>query len=221
MAENLFPDGYEEEIVTQEDLVAGKPTGYRNGIAFDSMLGDFLRDGMHKILDSDGTESWKSWCINCLQTERYKHLAYSTDFGIEIDKAMRAGSREEAESILARQITEAFLADPYKRTKYIESIAFDWTAPDTVRVDITVHGRDWTTIDITAYITKASNTNPTQPQPGESGGLKVSSDGVGAVSIESPALSVASDGAGNVTITGVAVASDGVGNVTLSEKKEG
>ena len=154
MAENLFPEGYEDEVITQEDLKSEKPTGYRNGISFDYRLGDFLRDGMHKMLDSDGIESWKSWCINCLQTERYKHMAYSSDFGIEIDKAMKASGREEAESILARQITEAILADPYKRTKYIQEITFDWTAPDAVRVDVTIHGVDDTTIDITAYITQ-------------------------------------------------------------------
>lgn len=154
MAENLFPVGYEDEVITREDLAAGKPTGYRNGIAFNSESGDFLRDGMHKMLDSDGIESWKSWCINCLRTERYKHLAYNTDFGIEIDKAMKASSREEAESILARQITEAILADPDKRAKYIVEIKFDWTAPDTVCVSATIQGIDNATIDITAYITK-------------------------------------------------------------------
>lgn len=154
MAVNLFPEGYEDEVITQEDLKSEKPAGYRNGISFDYRLGDFLRDGMHKMLDSDGIESWKSWCINCLQTERYKHLAYSSDFGIEIDKAMKASGREEAESILARQITEAILADPYKRTKYIQEITFDWTAPDAVLVGVTIHGVDDTTIDITAYITQ-------------------------------------------------------------------
>ena len=154
MAANLFPEGYEEEVITEEDLLSEQPTGYRNGIAFDPVLGDFLRDGMHKMLDSDGIESWKSWCINCIQTERYKHLAYSTDFGIEIDKAMKASSREEAESILTRQITEAIMADPYKRTKYIEEIIYDWTAPDSVSVTVTIHGIDDVTIDITAYITR-------------------------------------------------------------------
>lgn len=154
MAENLFPEGYEDEVITQEDLKSEKPTGYRNGISFDYRIGDFLRDGMHKMLDSDGIESWKSWCINCLQTERYKHLAYSSDFGIEIENAMKASSREEAESILARQITEAILADPYKRTKYIQEITFEWTAPDAVLVGVTIHGVDDTTIDITAYITQ-------------------------------------------------------------------
>lgn len=154
MALNLFPEGYEEEIIAAEDLIAERPSGYKNGLAFDHQRGDFLRDGMHKLLDSDGIESWKSWCINCVQTERYKHLAYSTDFGIEIDKAMKATSREEAESILTRQITEAIMADPYKRTKYIEEIKYNWTAPDTVAVAVSIHGVDDATIDITAYITK-------------------------------------------------------------------
>ena len=154
MATNLFPEGYETEVVTEEERKSGKHTGYRNGIAFDSMRGDFIRDGMHKMLDCDGVESWKSWCINCLHTERYKHLAYSTDFGIELDKVFRAKSREEAESVLAREITEAILADPYKRAKYIEQITFDWTAPDSVCVGVTIQGIDNTTIDITAYITQ-------------------------------------------------------------------
>lgn len=151
---NLLPEGYEDEVVLEEDLVQEAPIGYRNGVAFSYETGDFKRDGMHKMLDSDGIESWKSWCINCLHTERYKHLAYSADFGIEISKAMKASSREEAESILAREITEAILADPYKRTKYIESIEFNWTAPDTVCVDLTIRGIEDATIDITAYITQ-------------------------------------------------------------------
>ena len=154
MAVNLFPEGYEAEVITAEDLASEQPAGYRNGIAFDSQSGDFLRDGMYKMLDSDGIESWKSWCINCLHTERYKHLAYSTDFGIEIEKAMRATSRGEAESILTRQITEAIMADPYKRTKYIAEITYNWTASDAVAVAVTIHGVDDATIDITAYITK-------------------------------------------------------------------
>lgn len=151
---NLFPEGYEEEIIDTDDLALEKPTGYRNGIAFDYQIGDFKRDGTNKILSSDGIESWKSWCINCLQTERGKHLAYSSDFGIEIDAALRASSREEAESLLTRQIIEAIMADPYERAADIEEILFDWTAPDTVAVDVTIHGVDDVTIDITAYITK-------------------------------------------------------------------
>ena len=151
---NLFPASYEDEVITEEDLTSGMPIGYRNGIAFDFETGDFIRDGKNKILDSDGIESWKSWCIICIQTERYAHLACPTAFGIDTAAAMRAQSREEAESILTREITEAILADPYERTKYVEDLEFDWTAPDTVKVSAVIHGIDDVTIDITAYLSK-------------------------------------------------------------------
>lgn len=151
---NLLPEGYEDDFISEEDIQAGKPVGYRNGIAFNYEAGDFPRDGMNRMLDSTGIESWRDWCINCLQTERYKHLAYSTDFGIELDAAMRSKSRDEAESILIRQITEALMADPYERTDYVSEILFDWTAPDTVSVDVTIHGINDVTIDITAYLTR-------------------------------------------------------------------
>lgn len=151
---NLFPAGYEDEVITEEDLTSDTPIGYRNGMAFDYETGDFKRDGKNKILDSDGIESWKSWCIICIQTERYAHLACPTDFGVEKEAAMRAKTKEEAESILTREITEAILADPYERTKYVEDIAFDWTDPDTVKVSAIIHGIDDVTIDITAYLSK-------------------------------------------------------------------
>lgn len=154
MAENLFPEGYENEVITSADRSALVPIGYRNGISFDETTGDFKRDGMNKMLDSTGIESWKSWCINCLQTERYKHLAYSTDFGIDLDAVLKAPSKAAAESILTREITEALLADPYERTAYIEELTIDWTAPDTIAVNATIHGIDDVTIDITAYLTK-------------------------------------------------------------------
>ena len=109
------------------------------------------------ILDSDGIDSWKSWCVNCLQTERYKHMAYSSDFGIELDAAFAAETREEAESILTRQITEALLADPYERCEFIEDITFTWTASDALQVAVIIHGIDDVTIDVTAYLTKGES----------------------------------------------------------------
>ena len=151
---NLLPEGYEDEIITTEDVESEKPVGYRNGLSFDYEAGDFRLDGRHKILDSDGIESWKSWCINCIRTERYKHLAYGTDFGVEWETVFSATSHEEAESILVRQITEALLADPNERTEYVETVEIEWTAPDAMTVKVVVHGMFDATIDITAYITK-------------------------------------------------------------------
>jgi hypothetical protein len=151
---NLFPTGYEDEVVLLTDVEADKAVGYRSGVAFDYQLEDFPRDGMHKLMDSTGIESWKAWCVNCLRTERGKHLAYNTDFGIDMDSALKAGSREEAESILTREITEALMADPYERTAYISDITFTWESLDTVAVSVTIHGIDDVTIDISTYLAR-------------------------------------------------------------------
>ena len=154
---NLYPEGYESEVIRAEDLVTGSPVGYRSGVSFDYLAGDYAKDGRNRLLDCTGIESWKSWCINCIQTERYKHLAYSTDFGIELDKVFAAESRGEAESILTREITEAIMADPYGRAEYVDSIEYLWSAPDSVEVRAVIRGIDDVTLDITAYISKGEN----------------------------------------------------------------
>ena len=151
---NLFPTGYENEVITPDDIVSNRPVGYKNGVAFDYRTGDFKRDGKNRMMDSDGIESWKSWCINCMLTQRYKYLGYSTDFGIELDKVFAAESREEAESILTRRITEAIMADDYGRCEYIESIEYEWPEPDGIQVRAILHGIEDTTIDVTAYLTR-------------------------------------------------------------------
>ncbi len=155
MGYNLMPKSSEIEntIETFSSEEANLPK-YLNGVAFDYETGDFRRDGRHKLLDSHGIESWKAWCINCIQTERYKHLAYSTDFGIETEPVFRAESREEAESALNRQIIEAIMADPYQRAEYVADIEFTWEAPDAIKAYVIIQGVDDVTIDIVAYITK-------------------------------------------------------------------
>lgn len=154
MAQNLFPTGYESETSTVSEIAKKTPVGFRNGVAFDYLAGDFPRDGRRRLMDSTGIESWKSWVINCMATARYKYLAYSPSFGIEIEKVFAATSRSEAESILTRQITDAMRADPYGRTQYIESIAYDWNSPEAVEVTAVLHGLEDVTIDVTAYITR-------------------------------------------------------------------
>ena len=154
MADNLFPEGYEAEAADVTQLPSQTPVGFRDGVLFSYETGDFPRDGRNRLQDSTGIESWKQWARNCLMTERYKHLAYSTDFGIELDAVFAASGREEAESILTRQITEALLADPYGRASYIEDIIYEWTGADAVTATVTIHGLEDVTIDVTAYITK-------------------------------------------------------------------
>lgn len=153
MPDNLFPEGYENEVVEVDEVDDSTTLGYHPGVAFDEDTGDFVRDGQNMIQESTGIESWRSWVINCMQTERYKYLAYSTDFGIDVDAVFSASSRAESENILTREITEAIMADPYERCAYVSQIEFTWTGPDSVQVDATIVGIEDVTIDVTAYIT--------------------------------------------------------------------
>ena len=152
MANNLFPEGYDQEVVTEDQVDTG-PIGYRPGVAFAWDPGDFVRDGRNRLVEASAIESWQQWCMNCLQTQRFKHLAYSSDFGINVDEVFSSESREEAESILTREINEALTADPYRRTQYIADILFEWTAPDSVQATVVVVGIADATIDVTVNIT--------------------------------------------------------------------
>ena len=151
---NLFPEGFEDEIVTAEELVSSAPIGYKGGASFDYESGDFVRDGRNHMTGCSGVDSWKQWCVNTLQTERYRCLAYSTDIGLELSPVFQATSRGEAESILVRQITEALMADPYQRTAFVERVDITWPAPDAVKAYVLVHGIQNVTIDFEISLAK-------------------------------------------------------------------
>lgn len=152
MAPNLFPIGYDNEVIALSELSEHTPTGYRPSSKFSWDTRDFLKTGNYQIQNASGVEAWEDWCMICLSTERYDHMAYNTDFGIETKEAFRAESREKAESILTRQITEALMADPYERTRYVSEIIYHWVGPDSVSVRVTVEGIDDVSIDIVVRI---------------------------------------------------------------------
>ena len=154
MSNNLYPLGYTEETLTADEISQTAAIGYRGGPTFDFSTGDFVRDGRNRIVECSGIESWKSWCTKAILTGRYNHLAYSFDYGVELDEALANSGKEEAESILAREITEALLADPYGRTQYVDTIDFSWNGPDSVAVSVTVRGIEDVTIDITAELNR-------------------------------------------------------------------
>lgn len=150
---NLFPEGYENEIMEPEELLGsagGTVIGYRGSIYFDGT--DLVRDGLNKLRASTGIEAWEQWCTKCLSTERYKYPIYPTDFGIETEEAFHAVTRDLAESILYREITEALKADPYGRTSYVENIVFDWQGSDSLYVSVSVIGIENASIDIIVKI---------------------------------------------------------------------
>lgn len=145
MAESLFPEDLEELTMDEDELEDEEElAGYAPGLLFDT---DFVRDGRNMLRAASGIESWKRWCVNCLATERFASPLYSTDFGISTSEAFRAGTREEAETILASEITEALEADPYERVDYVSEIDFEWGV-DYVAARVEIIGVDGATIDI-------------------------------------------------------------------------
>lgn len=147
---NLFPVGYDLEISTEGSEGAIKRVGYKPSVRFDGV--DLVRDGQHKTVPATGVEAWEWWCIKCLSTERYMSLVYLTDYGIETNEAFHAETKELAESILYREITEALQADPYGRTDYIERVSFDWQSDTAVAVNVIVVGIEDVTLDLTVQL---------------------------------------------------------------------
>lgn len=153
--ENLFPSGYEDEVITEDEIAEEKAIGYKPSVKFDFSTGDFPRDGRFRTIPVPGVEEAKQWCMKEVMTERFKHLAYSTDRGIDLDSVFFAETRDMAESILIREITEALTSDPYERVMYVPDITVYWTGPDSVFVHVTVVLIYDVTIDFDVELLKA------------------------------------------------------------------
>ena len=147
---NLFPEAdYEfDSLVVDANEEQEERVGYKQSVYFDFEQGDFVRTGANRLVVSSGFDAWKQWCIKCLQTQRYAHLAYSTDYGIDYELVFNYTTRSEAENELTRQITEALEADPYQRLDHIESISFEWIDDTSLTVDLILVGISGNTIEL-------------------------------------------------------------------------
>lgn len=151
MPDNLFPEEYENEGeyfedeenegTEEENTEEEEDAGYKPSIFFDFDIGDFVVNNDGNLKEASGFEAWMQWCQKTIMTQRYAHEGYSTDIGIDYESALQADSREEAESILQREMEEALMADPAGRTLYVGTINFDWGA-DACEVTVQVQGID-------------------------------------------------------------------------------
>lgn len=153
-SENLFPDDgldiEEEEFAEMDDEET--PVGYLESIYFDESVGDFSRNGQNQLIGSTRIEAWKQWCVNCIMTERDAYPAYGSSFGVSTTEAVKAETQEECENILAFEIEEALLNDPYGRTETVEEIEFNWLNTNQLEVTVTVNGIDDVSIDLEVTI---------------------------------------------------------------------
>lgn len=160
---NLFPIGYESEISEVSEVVSDSVIGYKRGIAFNSERGDFVRNGKNSTIESSGVDSYKRWCFITLYTQRYAHLGLDTDAGIDREGIFQCPTRAEAESMLAREITEALMADKYGRTAFVSDFEFSWVRPNAIEAKFTIHGIEGVVIDMAITITSVDDTPVVPP----------------------------------------------------------
>ena len=99
-------------------------------------LMDFSPDGAGRINTVDGGEAHVTWCLKTLLTERFMHLVYTHDHGVEFDAVMTGGkARAITESQARHTISEALSRHPL--TQGIENISFAWQG-DEVVIGLTV-----------------------------------------------------------------------------------
>jgi hypothetical protein len=130
---NLYPTFEPPTIVEQEQpqLAPEYPKSY----LFDFEKGDFVLDGAGRMVIADGYTAWAQWCVKTILTERFAYLAYSRNYGVEIDEALKQPTRAAVETEVERTITEALLTDP--RTYAVRDFSFEWRG-DKLYVSFTV-----------------------------------------------------------------------------------
>ena len=120
MSEMLFPVIDPPDPIEDAGLYDNR---YHPTVLWDHEKGDFVRDGANKLIQCDGMEGFRTWCMKIATTERYACLAYDAAIGTEITRALKEPTNEAAVSALERTITEALLVNP--RTEYVREFEFE------------------------------------------------------------------------------------------------
>mgnify|MGYP001027881628 CR=1 FL=1 len=153
MAENknsLFPV-FDVPATLVEDIE--NQDRYAPAPMWDVEAGDFVTDGAGKVLYGSGYDAWVLWCTKSVLTQRWAHLSYSPNEGIEAEEAFKEPDRRAVESSFERTVTEALLADPMGRTTQVRDFSFRWEG-DNLWMECVVVGADGNTASIQAKLNK-------------------------------------------------------------------
>lgn len=92
---------------------------------FDFETGDFVRTPDGRVKQVDGLEVYIQWARKSLATPRYKHLAYTRDYGQEFEDLIGRGLTKQAiESEIQRIVTETLMVNP--QTVEVGQFSFEW-----------------------------------------------------------------------------------------------
>lgn len=151
MSENaLFPVVEVPELIEESEQYDEK---YKPSIAWDLEKGDFVRNGANQLIECNGREAYRVWCIKNVLTERYACMAYPDSIGTEMESALKEKSNGAVESAVERTITEALLINP--RTEYVRGFSFIWNG-DELHCSFTVKGIDWEEFPLSVTVGKTS-----------------------------------------------------------------
>ncbi|WKV08207.1 DUF2634 domain-containing protein [Thermoanaerobacterium sp. CMT5567-10] len=120
---NLFPldDNDTNENIEQTEQI----TKYGKSVKFDFEKGEFIIDPTGRLSEVEGAEAWLEWCKKALNTERYRYVIYSHNFGEEFDTLIEQHLNKQAnESEIRRMATECLMANPF--TKSVDNFTFTW-----------------------------------------------------------------------------------------------
>ena len=109
---------------------------YGKSWQFNFETGAFVTDGGNRMLEADETTALLQWCIGACITPRGDYLAYSSQYGIDIEEVRNQPTRKAMELALERTITEALLVNP--RIDSVRGFSFTWYA-EGVYASFTVH----------------------------------------------------------------------------------
>lgn len=119
---NLFPI---EDIEATGAIEEQPVQTYGRSWQFDFTKGDFVRDFTGKVLEADQHTAWVQWCQKALFTQRYRYLAYSSDYGSEYEELIgRPYNRAAIESEIERMTKEALFVHP--NTQSVDDFIFEW-----------------------------------------------------------------------------------------------
>lgn len=124
MTAELYPTFDATDIILEEDA----PNETSADIIAPKFDGDnavFTINNIGQAVIGDAEDAYQFWVVKCLLTERYKYLAYSDDFGVEMEEILRSDyPRDIKESEIERTIVEALTVD--ERTVSVTNFEFKW-----------------------------------------------------------------------------------------------
>lgn len=146
MSEVLFPVAQVPELLTEEEDLS---VVYRPSLKWDFKTGDFVRNGANQVLESEGLDTYRTWCLKMVWTERFECLAYPDEIGVEMEEALEDSDMDTVMSAIERTITECLMVNP--RTEYVRGFDFSWEG-DSIYCSFLVKGIDFDEFEISMEV---------------------------------------------------------------------